>query len=168
MKANKALKRLARIEASLTAVTKRYSAGTPHIREALDDAQAAVTRAKVAVSLQASSRTAKNPPVKPSKSPSKATHEPPKPKRRISEEGMKRIIAATKKRWERVRSEAAKAQPASAGKSARKTTAVKRAVKAAPAKAVRRAAPFKKTASRKPAAKPATAPGQVVTEAAAQ
>jgi hypothetical protein len=162
MKANNALKRLARIEASLSAVTKRYSASTPHIREALDDAQGAVTRAKVAVSLQASSRTAKNPPVKVSKSPSKATQQPPKPKRRISEEGMKRIIAATKKRWERVRSEAARAQPAGAGKSARKTTAVKRAVKA-----VKRAAPVKKTAARK-AAKTATAPVQVFTEGVAQ
>ena len=168
MKANKALKRLARIEASLTAVTKRYSASTPHIREALDDAQGAVTRAKEAVSLQASSRTAKSPPVKPSKSPSKAAHKPPKPKRRISEEGMKRIIAATKKRWERVRSEAAKAQPASAGKNARKKSAVKSAVKAAPAKALKRAAPVKKTAARKAAPKTATAPVQAFTEAAAQ
>jgi hypothetical protein len=31
--------------------------------------------------------------------PSAPVPEPPKPKRRISAEGMKRIIAATKKRW---------------------------------------------------------------------
>ena len=40
-----------------------------------------------------------------------ATPEPPKPKRRISAEGMKRIIAATKKRW-RLQRAAAKSAPA--------------------------------------------------------
>jgi hypothetical protein len=42
-----------------------------------------------------------------SEPPSVATPEPPKPKRRISEEGMKRIIAATKKRWRLRRAAAA-------------------------------------------------------------
>jgi hypothetical protein len=101
MKANKALKRLARIEALVSDVTERYLASAPHIQEALHDAKAAVTRAKEAVSLHASSRTAKTPPVKHSK-------------RRISEEGMKRIIAATKKRWALKRAEAAKAAPGKA------------------------------------------------------
>ena len=40
--------------------------------------------------------------------PSRPAPEPPKPKRRISAEGMKRIIAATKKRW-RLQKAAAKA-----------------------------------------------------------
>jgi hypothetical protein len=74
-----------------------------------------------------------------------ATPAPPKAKRRISEEGMKRIIAATKKRWRLAK--AAKAQPAIAKKAApaRKKVAVKKAatkkaaVKAPPAKAARKA-----------------------------
>jgi hypothetical protein len=54
----------------------------------------------------------------------------PKPKRRISEEGMKRIIAATKKRWAVKRAEAAKAQRAGRKAApARKKTAVKKAAK---------------------------------------
>jgi hypothetical protein len=59
MKANKALKRLTKIEALMADVAERYSASPPHIREVLQDAKAAVIRAKEAVSLQASSRTAK-------------------------------------------------------------------------------------------------------------
>ena len=57
MKANKALKRLAKIEALMSNVTERYSASAPQLRKALQDATAAVARAKEAVSLQASSRT---------------------------------------------------------------------------------------------------------------
>ncbi len=71
MKANKALKRLAKIEALMSDVAERYSESVPHIREVLQHAKAAVTRAKEAVGLQASSETAKNP-VKHSKPPSKA------------------------------------------------------------------------------------------------
>ena len=48
MKANKALKRLAKIEMLMSDVTERYSASAPHIREVLQDAKAAVTRAKEA------------------------------------------------------------------------------------------------------------------------
>ena len=55
MKAKKILKRIAKIEALMSEVTERYSASAPHIREVLQDAKAAVTRAKEAVSLQASS-----------------------------------------------------------------------------------------------------------------
>jgi hypothetical protein len=60
MKPNKALKRLAKIEALILDVTERYSASTLQTREVLQDAKAAVTRAKEAVSLQASSAAAKN------------------------------------------------------------------------------------------------------------
>jgi hypothetical protein len=59
MKANKALKRLAKIEASMSNVAARYSATEPHTQEVLQDAKAAVARAREAV--QASSRAVKNP-----------------------------------------------------------------------------------------------------------
>lgn len=73
MKANKALKRLAKIEALLSDVAVRYSPGEPHAQKVLQDANAAVARAREALSLQASSSgTAKNPPAKHSKPPSKA------------------------------------------------------------------------------------------------
>jgi hypothetical protein len=98
MKTNKALKRLAKIEALISKVTERSSASAPHIRELLRDAKAAVTRAKEAVSLQASSGTAKNPPVEHSEPTSKAKREPSKPKRKLSAAGRTAIIAATKKR----------------------------------------------------------------------
>ena len=97
MKTNKALKRLAKIEALISDVTERYSSA-PHIRETLQDAKAAVTRAKEAVSLQASSGTAKNPPVEHSERTSKAKREPSKPKRKLSAAGREAIIAATTKR----------------------------------------------------------------------
>jgi hypothetical protein len=42
MKANKALKRLTKIEAVMSDVTERHSASSPHIREVLQDAKAAV------------------------------------------------------------------------------------------------------------------------------
>ena len=66
---------------------------------------------------------------------SPTTPEPEKPKRRISEEGMKRIIAATKKRW-RLQKAAAIAKSPVVKKSApaRKKAAVKKAaVKKRPA-----------------------------------
>jgi hypothetical protein len=108
MKANKALKRLNKIEALLSNVTERYSVSAPHIRDVLQDAKSAVTRAKEAVSLQASSKRAKSHPLKHSEPTSKATPEPSKPKRRLSAAGRKAIIAATKRRWLLKRAEAAK------------------------------------------------------------
>src|ERR1035438_846943 len=99
MKTNKALKRLAKIEALMSDVTERYSVSAAHIREVLQDAKAAVTRAKEAVSLQASSGTAKYPPVEHSEPTSRATPESSKTKRELSATGRKAIIAATKKRW---------------------------------------------------------------------
>ena len=76
---------------------------------------------------------------------SKARSEPPapsaqvaaKPKRRISAEGMKRIIAATKKRW--------RLQKAAAKSASAKKVAVKKAVvKAPPAKAAKKVAAGRK------------------------
>ena len=67
MKANKALKRLAKIEAWMSDVTDRYLARSPGIRKVLQEAKAAVARAKEAVRLQTSSKTAKKAPLPPSK-----------------------------------------------------------------------------------------------------
>ena len=47
MKKQKALKRLAKIEALMSDVTERYSTSSHHVREALQDAKAAVTAAAV-------------------------------------------------------------------------------------------------------------------------
>ena len=57
MKANKVLKRLAKIEESMSDVMERYSASAPHVLEVLQEAKSAVTRAKDAVNSQASDRT---------------------------------------------------------------------------------------------------------------
>ena len=65
MKANKALKRLAKIEALLSDVTERCSASAPHVRDVLQDAKAAVARAKEAVRLRASAgKPKKSAPIK--------------------------------------------------------------------------------------------------------
>ena len=84
-----------------------------------------------------------------------AVPELPKAKHRISEEGLKRIIAATKKRWAAKRAAAAKPEPVAAKKAAVK----KAAVKTAPAKKVVAKVAVQKAAPRKPApAKAAKAP----------
>jgi len=85
---------------------------------------------------------------------------PEAPKRKISPEGIKRIIAATKKRW-RLKRAADKAalEQAEAKKAARKKAA-------AQAKAVKKAAPVKKTVAKRKAAAsetPVPAPGAVET-----
>jgi hypothetical protein len=86
------------------------------------------------------------------KPPSPPAPEPAEPKRRISAEGMKRIIAATKKRW---RLQRAAAKSAEAKKAAPKKAAVKKAVVKAPtAKAVRKVAKAKKAAPAPPAPAP--------------
>jgi adenylate kinase len=150
MKTNKALKRLAKIEALMSDVTERYSASAPHIRELLQSAKAAVTRAKEAVSLRTSSGTAKNPAVEHSAPPSKATPEPSEPKWKLSAAGRKAIVAATKKRWAAFHAakQAEKPEPAvpkkaKPKKTAAKKTAVKTTVKKATKVAVQKAAPKK-------------------------
>jgi fatty acid-binding protein DegV len=57
MKANKALKRLTKIKALISDVTERYSASAPHLRDLLQYAEDAVTKAKEAVGLHVSSKT---------------------------------------------------------------------------------------------------------------
>jgi hypothetical protein len=53
MKANKALKRLTNIETLIADLAARYSPTAPRMREVLQDAKAAVARAKEALSLLA-------------------------------------------------------------------------------------------------------------------
>ena len=55
MRANKALKRLTHVEDLLADLMERYSAGSPDIREKLQEAKVAVGRAKEAVNVQESS-----------------------------------------------------------------------------------------------------------------
>jgi hypothetical protein len=90
-------------------------------------------------------------------SPSPATTEAPKAKRQISEEGRKRIIAATKKRWRRQK---AAAKAAQADKAVAKKSAVR---KATPAKAAKKVAPVKKAVKKSATRKspPATAVAEV-------
>jgi hypothetical protein len=54
MKANKALKRLAKIETLMSDVAERFSASAPHLREALKDLKAAMLSVKEAVKVQTS------------------------------------------------------------------------------------------------------------------
>jgi hypothetical protein len=131
----------------------------PHIRELLQDAKAAVIRAKEAV--QASSGKAKHPQVKHPqvKHPRptlKATPEPSKPKRKLSAAGRKAISEATKKRWAAkkaaAKTELAIGKKATATKAAAKiATPVK--VSKAPARKVAKKAPAKKAAVKAPAKK---------------
>jgi hypothetical protein len=99
MKSKKVFKRIAKIEALISEVTERSSQSAPHVLELLRDAKAAVIRAKKALSLEASSGTAKNPPAKGAKPSVKATPEPSRPKRKLSAAGRRAISEATKKRW---------------------------------------------------------------------
>lgn len=73
--------------------------------------------------------------------PSPAMPEAPKAKRQISEEGMKRIIAATKKRWRK----------AKAAKLALAAVPKKPAAKKATPAAAKKSAPVKKAAAKKSA-----------------
>jgi hypothetical protein len=117
MKANKALKRLNKIEALISKVTERSSASTPHIRELLQDAKAAVIRAKEAV--QASSTSSGE-----AFSANIESHAGTlKTKRKLSAAGRKAISEATKKRWAAKRAAAKKAAPAVAKKVVKKVAA---------------------------------------------
>lgn len=146
MKANKALKRLAKIETLISDVTERYSGSASQIQDVLQDAKAAVVRAKEAI--QASS-TAKEPPVKDSQRPSRTATEP---KRKLSAAGREAIIAATKKRSE-AKKAAAKAGPSVARKATPTKEAPLRAAKTS-APTVAKKAPTKKAAAKAPAKKP--------------
>jgi hypothetical protein len=112
MRTNKALKRLAKIERLISNVTERHSTSAPHIRELLQDAKAAINRAKEALSSPASHGTPKRTQVERSEPTSIATSEAPKPKRKLSAAGRANIVAATKRRWALKRAEAAQAEKA--------------------------------------------------------
>jgi hypothetical protein len=64
MKTNKALKRLAKIEALISDLMERYSKGAVQIREALQDAKAAFAHVKKIIRSQVSSEKARRAPVK--------------------------------------------------------------------------------------------------------
>jgi hypothetical protein len=108
----------------MSAVTDRYSASAPPTDKVLENAEAAVTRALEAVSLLASTSTAKNPPVKHSKQPSEATPELSKLKRKLSAVGRKAIAEAARKRRAAVKA-ARRPEPAVAKKAVVKTAPVK-------------------------------------------
>jgi hypothetical protein len=151
MKANKALKRLAKIEALISDVTERYSASESQIRDVLQYAKAAVVRARETV--QASSGMAKKSPVKHSQPPSKTVPEPSRPKRKLSAAGRKAISEATKKRWAAAKAGPSIARRATLTKAAAKNAAPLKTAKAS-APAVAKKAPAKKAAAKVPVKKP--------------
>ena len=181
MKAIKALKRLTKAEALLSNVIERYAASEHSIQEVLQDAKASVIRAKDAMGLHASPRKSKEPSAKAGRprrrrsaaikgttvSPSHATMKPPRPKRRISEEGMKRIIADTKKRWRLQKDEAARAKPAATKRTVSKKAAWKKAVAKKVAKPLTRTVAKKSAPTKRAAVKTAPASSQATTGAAA-
>jgi hypothetical protein len=140
MKVNKALKRLAKIEALMSNVAARYSPSAPRTREVLQDAKAAVARAREAV--EAFFRTAKN---------------AAKPKRKRSAAGRKASQEEPQRRAQK-RAVAGKAgRAAKKASPARKKAAVKKAAAKAPAaKTPKKRAPIKRAAKKKTAAKPTT------------
>src|SRR5262245_54550677 len=169
MKATKALKKLAKIEDSLSDLIERFSASDYRGQEFLQDAKASVIRAKETVSLRASSQTAKNPNVKHGNEPPlKAISEPSKPKRKLNAPGRKGIIAATKKRLALARAEARKAATKNAGHTRKKGTTKRAAIKAAPVEAAIETAPVKKAVKKSVAKKTAPAPAQTVAKTAGQ
>jgi len=95
MKANKALKRLAKIETLMSDVAERFSASAPHLREALKDLKAAVLSVKEAVKVQTSS------PAAPKKASSKKASSK-KVRRARKKDGVKKaaapMVKAAKKR----------------------------------------------------------------------
>jgi hypothetical protein len=102
----RALAALREVDAPATAAAVESSA-TPQAPSRERKKFSAAARRKMALAQQTRWAKIKGK----SESPSPATTEPPEPKRRISPEGMKRIIAATKKRW-RLQRAAAKSAPA--------------------------------------------------------
>jgi hypothetical protein len=131
MKANKALKRLAKIEALMSDVSERYSPGASHIREALQDAMGALARVKAAVSSQASSGRAKHLPGKRKRAAVIATaaaapvnvaaSAPARRKRRFSAAQRKQQAQRMKAYWAAKKKAAAKPQPKAAARKAKKT-----------------------------------------------
>ena len=122
MKANKALKRLAKIEALISDLTERYSRGAVEVRKGLQDAKVAFARVKAAVSSQTSSKPAKNPAAKTKKAAAKKTAAkargaaaalaPSKKARTMSVAQRKKQAERMKAFWTAKRQAAVKAKPA--------------------------------------------------------
>ena len=94
MKANKALKRLAKIETLMSDVAERFSASAPHLREALKDLKAAMLSVKEAVKVQTSPASKKAVPKKAARAGKKAVGKKAVKKRpgvRNAAKGVKKI-----------------------------------------------------------------------------
>ena len=92
MKANKALRRLTKIEASMSDVVERYVSLAPAVRKALQDAMAAVVVAKEAVNLEASSSAVKIPAEQPERT-AKAAPGTPKARRKQGTVAVPKAVA---------------------------------------------------------------------------
>jgi len=88
MKAKKAVKRLNRVEALLSNVIDGFAEGERAVKELLDNAKAAVVRARKTVNVKTATVAEKKPPVKARTA-----------KSRITAEGRKKLSIAAKKRW---------------------------------------------------------------------
>jgi hypothetical protein len=142
MNAKKVLKRIAKIESLMLKVTERSSEGAPHMHELLREAHAAISRAKKAVRLQASSGAATNPPAKGVK------HRPtPKPSiaKRTLPVARKKAASTVTKVGSPAKKAAAKPEPAIARKDTTRDSAPVKVAKA-PARKVAKKAPAKKMA----------------------
>lgn len=96
MKANKALKRLTKIKALMSDVSKRYSASAPTLRDVLQDAEDAVRRAKEAVGMQVSSSSGRQ---------AKATGSAKKAAPAKKKKAVKKVVSASTVRTARKRNQ---------------------------------------------------------------
>ena len=166
MKANKALNRLAKIEALISDVMERYSASTLHVRDVLQDAKAAVARAKEAVRLRASKKSA--PIKKGAKKPAAQKAVPAQTKASIKKVAVGVPIAKTAKKSAPIK-KAAKRAAAKRGTPTQTKSAIRKvAVKVPITKTAKKSALIKKAARKTPAKKTAPVSVQVATEVATQ
>ena len=139
MKANKALKRLSKIEALISDVSRAiFGRCGQHIREALHEAKAAVARVKAAVRSQPSSGTAKTSTVPPNRKEGSV---------RLAEKQSKKLhggVRRKRKQWLGRQTERQR-KPHPPG---RKPLAKKSAVSTPTAKTAKKTAPIKKAAKK--------------------
>jgi hypothetical protein len=110
MKANKALKRMAKIESLMSDVAERFSASAPHLREALKDLKAAMLSVKETVKVQASPAAKKAEPKKAARAGKKAVAKKRAPLRKAAKKAALKHVAAAASQPEPVPA-AAHAQP---------------------------------------------------------
>jgi hypothetical protein len=146
MKANKALNRLAKIEALISDVMERYSATTPRVRDVLQDAKAAVARAKEAVRLRASKKSA--PIKKGAKKPVAKKAVRAQTKATVKKVAVTVPTAKTAKESTPIKKAAKKAAPKRATPAQTKASIKKVAVRVPIAKTAKKSAPIKKAAKR--------------------